>query len=97
MPRALREPDETEKAELAIVRDINETIARNIERNKALSIDRRERINSLLERKWSMYGVALHTGVTPNTIKRIITVIPKPPEPKPLMEVFAEEAQVNEG
>ena len=90
MPRALREPDETEKAELAIIRDINETIARNIERNKALSIDRRQRIQSLLDRKWSMYGVALNTGVTPNTVKRIITEKPKP-EPKRLIEVFTDE------
>lgn len=72
MPRPLRVPSDSERAELDIIRDINETIARNIERNKNLASDRRERIQALLERDWSMYGIALNTGVTPNTIKRIL-------------------------
>jgi hypothetical protein len=72
MPRPLRVPSDSERAELDIIRDINETIARNIERNKNLAADRRLRITSLLEREWSMYGIARNTGVTPNTIKRIL-------------------------
>lgn len=72
MPRPLRVPTDTEKAELEIIKDINTTITRNIERNKNLSHDRRVRIQSLLERGWSMYGIALETGVTANTVKRII-------------------------
>lgn len=72
MPRPLRVPTDTERAELDIIKDINETITRNIERNKNLSQDRRARIQSLLERGWSMYGIALATGVTANTVKRII-------------------------
>ena len=58
MPRPLRHPNDLERAELDIIRDINETIIRNIERNKALSKDRRERVTSLIERGWSMYGIA---------------------------------------
>jgi DNA-binding NarL/FixJ family response regulator len=72
MPRPLRVPTEGERAELEIVADINATIVKNIERNKNLSKDRRERIKSMMGRGWSMYGIARHTGVTPNTIKRII-------------------------
>lgn len=72
MPRPLRQPNETEQSELDIIRDINETIQRNIERNKNLAQDRRERVRSLLERGWSMYGIALNTGITPNTVKRIL-------------------------
>ena len=72
MPRPLRKPTETERAELDIIKDINETIIRNIERNKALSADRHERVLSLMQRGWSMYGIALETGITPNTVKRII-------------------------
>lgn len=72
MPRPLRKPNETERAELDIIKDINETIIRNIERNKALSADRYARVTSLIERGWSMYGIALETGITPNTVKRII-------------------------
>lgn len=72
MPRPLRVPNEGERAELEIVADINATIVKNIERNKNLSKDRRERIKSMMGRGWSMYGIARHTGVTPNTIKRII-------------------------
>ncbi len=73
MPRPLRKPNDQERAELDIIRDINETIQKNIERNNRLATDRRERVRSLLERKWSMYGIAINTGITPNTIKRIIT------------------------
>jgi DNA-binding NarL/FixJ family response regulator len=72
MPRPLRVPNEYERAQLDIVKDINETIIKNIERNKALSKDRRERVLSLLAEGWSMYGIALETGITPNTVKRIV-------------------------
>jgi DNA-binding NarL/FixJ family response regulator len=72
MPRPLRQPTEVEQSELDIIRDINDTIQRNIERNKNLAQDRRERVRSLLERGWSMYGIALNTGITPNTVKRIL-------------------------
>ena len=90
MPRPLRVPNEGERAELDIIADINATITKNIERNKNLSEDRRERIRSMMERGWSMYGIARHTGVTPNTIKRIIDE--KPQKNKTLMQVFAEES-----
>ncbi len=72
MPRPLRTPNDLERAQLDIIKDINETIIKNIERNKNLSSDRRERIIGLMQQGWSMYGIALHTGVTPNTIKRIV-------------------------
>jgi DNA-binding NarL/FixJ family response regulator len=72
MPRPLRIPDDRERSELDIIRDINETIVKNIERNKNLSRDRRERVLSLMGRGWSMYGIALETGITPNTVKRIV-------------------------
>jgi DNA-binding NarL/FixJ family response regulator len=72
MPRPLRKPTDHERAELDIIRDINETIIRNIERNRALSRDRRERVTSMMERGWSMYGIAKETGITPNTVKRIV-------------------------
>lgn len=72
MPRPLRKPTDLERAELDIIRDINETIIKNIERNKALSQDRTERVTSLLDRGWSMYGIALETGITANTVKRIV-------------------------
>jgi DNA-binding NarL/FixJ family response regulator len=72
MPRPLRKPDDSERAELDIIRDINETIVKNIERNKKLSIDRRHRVVSMMGRGWSMYGIALETGITPNTVKRIV-------------------------
>jgi DNA-binding NarL/FixJ family response regulator len=84
----MRVPDANERAELDIIRDINETITRNIERNKNLSADRRERIKSLMDRGWSMYGIAHNTGVTPNTVKRIIEE--RGNRPKTLMEVFSE-------
>jgi DNA-binding NarL/FixJ family response regulator len=72
MPRPLRQPNDQERAELDIIRDINETIQKNIERNNRLATDRRERVRSLLSRSWSMYGVARETGITPNTVKRIV-------------------------
>lgn len=71
MPRPLRQPNETERIELSIIRDINETIVKNIERNKQLSADRRARVLSMMSQGWSMYGIALETGITPNTVKRI--------------------------
>jgi DNA invertase Pin-like site-specific DNA recombinase len=88
MPRPLRQPTDVEKAELDIIADINQTIVKNIDRNKKLSQDRRERVQSLIERGWSMYGIALNTGITPNTVKRILS---EKPQPKTLMQVFAEE------
>lgn len=72
MPRPLRKANETERAELDIIKDINQTIVRNIERNKNLSDDRRARVLSLMQRGWSMYGIALETGITANTVKRIV-------------------------
>lgn len=72
MPRALRVPNEDERSQLDIIRDINETIQRNIERNRNLAQDRRERIQQLLTAGWSMYGIALETGISPNTVKRIL-------------------------
>ena len=72
MPRPLRVPDDTERSELDIIKDINETIQRNLERNVNLAADRRDRVRSLIGRGWSMYGIAKETGVTPNTVKRIL-------------------------
>lgn len=72
MPRPLRQPNDTERIELGIIRDINETIVKNIERNKQLSADRRNRVLAMMAQGWSMYGIALETGITPNTVKRII-------------------------
>lgn len=72
MPRPLRVPNEYERAQLDIIRDINQTITKNLERNRNLSQDRRERISSMLSDGWSMYGIALETGVSPNTVKRIL-------------------------
>jgi DNA-binding NarL/FixJ family response regulator len=72
MPRPLRKANDLERAELEIIRDINETIIKNIERNRNLSTDRRVRVQSLIDRGWSMYGIALETGITANTVKRIL-------------------------
>lgn len=72
MPRPLRQPSDTERAELDIISDITRTILINIERNKNLSLDRRERVQSLINRGWSMYGIAVETGMSPNTVKRIL-------------------------
>lgn len=74
MPRPLRKPNDSERAQLDIIKDINETIVKNIERNKSLTKDRRERVMELMRDGWSMYGIALQTGITPNTVKRIIDV-----------------------
>jgi DNA-binding NarL/FixJ family response regulator len=68
----LRKANDQERAELEIIQDINQTIVRNIERNKNLSRDRRVRVQSLMDRGWSMYGIALETGITANTVKRIL-------------------------
>lgn len=72
MPRPLRKPTEHERDQLNIIKDINDTITLNIQRNKNLSQDRRERVLALMADGWSMYGIAKETNVTPNTIKRII-------------------------
>lgn len=72
MPRPLRKPTDFERAQLDIIKDINQTITRNLERNKNLSDDRRKRIADLLADGWSMYGIAHETGITPNTVKRIV-------------------------
>ena len=71
MPRPYRVADLNERAELDIIRDINETIQRNIERNNALARDRKERVLDLMSRGWSMYAIGKETGVTANTVKRI--------------------------
>ena len=71
MPRPLRQASDSERIELDIIKDINETIVRNIERNKKLSTDRRTRVLSMLQEGWSMYGIAMETGISPNTVKRI--------------------------
>lgn len=72
MPRPLRVPNDTERAKLDIIKDINATILKNLERNENLSADRRERVMELLADGWSMYGIAKETDITPNTVKRII-------------------------
>jgi len=72
MPRPLRKPDDYEKDNLTRISDINYQIASNIERNKTLSQERREIVALLMSRGWSMYGIALETGITPNTVKRIV-------------------------
>jgi DNA-binding NarL/FixJ family response regulator len=72
MPRPLRQPDDYERDQLIRVSEINTRIAANIQQNKDLASERRQVVTMLLERGWSMYGIALQTGVTPNTIKRIM-------------------------
>ena len=72
MPRPLRKPTDHERAQLDIVADITRTILQNIERNKNLSVDRRERVQTLIDQGWSMYGIAVETGMSPNTVKRIL-------------------------
>jgi DNA-binding NarL/FixJ family response regulator len=72
MPRPLRVPNDEERAALDIIKDINETIQRNIERNKNLAADRRKRVIDLMMDGWSMYGIGKETGITPNTVKRIL-------------------------
>jgi DNA-binding NarL/FixJ family response regulator len=72
MPRPLRQPTDNERAQLDIIADITRTILINIERNKNLSLDRRERVQTLINQGWSMYGIAVETGMSPNTVKRIL-------------------------
>lgn len=72
MPRPLRKPDDFEKDELQRIAYINVQISQNIEANKRLSQERRDVVTMLLGRGWSMYGIALETGITPNTVKRIV-------------------------
>ena len=71
MPRPYRQADSTERAELDILKDINQTIAKNLERNNALAADRKQRVQDMMRRGWSMYAIGKETGVTPNTVKRI--------------------------
>lgn len=72
MPRPLRKPDERERETLNRISEINGKITANIETNKGLSQERREIVTMLLSQGWSMYGIALETGITPNTVKRIV-------------------------
>jgi len=72
MPRPLRKPDDYEKDNLQRVSEINMKIAHHLEVNKNLAQERREIVSMLLARGWSMYGIALETGITPNTVKRIL-------------------------
>lgn len=72
MPRPLRKPNELERENLDRISFINVKIADNIEANKRLSQERREVVMMLLGNGWSMYGIALQTGITPNTVKRIV-------------------------
>jgi len=71
MPRPYRLADTQERAELDIIKDINETIIKNLDRNNKLATDRKERVVSMIDRGWSMYAIGKETGVTPNTVKRI--------------------------
>ncbi len=71
MPRPYRLADTQERAELDIIRDINETITKNLGRNNRLAFDRKERVVSMIGRGWSMYAIAKETGVSANTVKRI--------------------------
>jgi DNA-binding NarL/FixJ family response regulator len=72
MPRPLRKPDETERERLDRVAEINTKIQQHLATNKNLATERREIVTGLLDRGWSMYGIALETGITPNTVKRIL-------------------------
>lgn len=72
MPRPLRKPDDFEKDELQRITEINYQIAHNIETNKTLAQERRTIVTLLRDRGWSMYGIAVETGITPNTVKRIL-------------------------
>lgn len=72
MPRPLRKPTDHERDELNRMHDINARIAANIEQNKKLAAERRDIVTRLLQDGWSMYGIALETGITPNTVKRIM-------------------------
>ena len=72
MPRPYRQADTKERAELNKLKDINQTISKNLERNNALAADRKQRVQDMMSRGWSMYAIGRETGVTPNTIKRIL-------------------------
>jgi DNA-binding NarL/FixJ family response regulator len=72
MPRPLRKPTDDERDRLNRMYEINERIAANIEQNKTLASERREIVSHLMGWGWSMYGIALETGITPNTVKRIV-------------------------
>ena len=72
MPRPLRKPDGQERATLDRIAEINNKIIANLETNKSLSQERREIVAALMGEGWSMYGIALETGITPNTVKRIV-------------------------
>ena len=72
MPRPLRRPDDYERDRLERVAEINVRIAQNIEANNNLASERREVVTMLMKRGWSMYGIARETGITPNTVKRIV-------------------------
>lgn len=72
MPRPLRKPDDFEKDELQRISSINYEISANLERIKGLAKERRDIVALLLSRGWSMYGIARETGITPNTVKRIV-------------------------
>jgi len=72
MPRSLRRADDYERETLDRIHYINTRIAQNIEANNALAAERREVVMMLIGRGWSMYGIALETGITPNTVKRIV-------------------------
>ena len=37
----------------------------------ALAADRKQRVQDMMRRGWSMYAIGKETGVTPNTVKRI--------------------------
>jgi DNA-binding NarL/FixJ family response regulator len=72
MPRPLRVPNEDERNTLDRITEINTRIASNLEANKNLSNERRQIVSALMAEGWSMYGIALETGITPNTVKRIL-------------------------
>lgn len=72
MPRPLRQPTNEERSELDTIAEITRAILQNINTNKTLSESRRRRVSTLLADGWSMYGIAKETGMSPNTVKRII-------------------------
>lgn len=73
MPRPLREPSVHERAQFDIIRDLSRTVARNDEKNRLLLRDRQERIRQLISDGWSMYGIAMNIGMSPNTLARLLT------------------------
>jgi len=72
MPRPLRRPDDYERDRLERIAEINVRIVQNIDANNNLASERREVVTMLMKRGWSMYGIARETGITPNTVKRIV-------------------------